>query len=169
LDVRDPAPEDIPALVRIWYDGYRDAHAALLPEALVRTRTLGSFLDRMKEHLSDVRVVGTVGAPLGFYMLQADELYQLYVAAEGRGVGVAAALIADAETKMRESGIETAWLACAIGNERAARFYEKSGWRLVGTFVNRLETLAGPIDLEVLRYEKRLAPTIETPAGATHA
>jgi ribosomal protein S18 acetylase RimI-like enzyme len=165
MNVRDPSPAEIPALVRIWYDGYRDAHAALLPEALTRTRTLESFLERMKDHLSDVRVVGPVGAPLGFYMLRAEELYQLYVAAEGRGAGVAAALMADAETRMREGGIETAWLSCAIGNERAARFYEKSGWRRVGTFVDRLETSEGPIDLEVLRYEKRLAP----PMGATHA
>ena len=28
--------------------------------------------------------------------------------------------------------VEVAWLACAIGNDRAARFYEKSGWRRAG-------------------------------------
>jgi hypothetical protein len=25
--------------------------------------------------------------------------------------------------------VKTVWLACAIGNDRAARFSEKSGWR----------------------------------------
>ncbi|MDZ5695843.1 GNAT family N-acetyltransferase [Chelativorans sp. M5D2P16] len=76
---------------------------------------------------------------------------------EARGSGVAAALIADAEARLAGSGVETAWLACAIGNERAARFYEKSGWRLAGTVVNQAETSTGPFPLEVWRYEKRLA------------
>jgi RimJ/RimL family protein N-acetyltransferase len=49
------------------------------------------------------------------------------------------------------------WLACAIGNERAARFYEKSGWRRTGTMVSQLETPNGIFPLEVWRYEKRLS------------
>jgi RimJ/RimL family protein N-acetyltransferase len=44
-------------------------------------------------------------------------------------------------------GVQTAWLSCAIGNDRAARFYEKSGWRRAGTFVSRLDTIK--FDLEV--------------------
>jgi hypothetical protein len=40
-----------------------------------------------------VSVIGPIGAPLGFCMLKDDELYQLYVAAEARGVGAAAAVI----------------------------------------------------------------------------
>jgi len=143
-------------LARLWYDGWRDAHAAILPEALARDRTLESFERRMKAHLYEVRAVGPVGAPLGFYMLKGDELYQLYVSAEARGLGVAAVLIADAESRLRASGVETAWLACAIGNQRAARFYEKSGWHHAGIFLDRLETSDGPLELEVWRYEKRL-------------
>jgi hypothetical protein len=29
--------------------------------------------------------------------------------------------MADAEARLAEAGVEIAWLACAIGNERAAR------------------------------------------------
>ena len=64
--------------------------------------------------------------------------------------------MADAEARLSESGVETAWLACAIGNERAARFYEKCGWRRIGTMVNLLETTNGTFPLEVWRYEKSL-------------
>lgn len=110
----------------------------------------------METLLPTVRVVGPPGAPLGFHMLKDDELYQLYVSAEARGKGVAAALIADAEDQLRERGFATAWLACAIGNERAARFYEKSGWRRAGNMINHLETQEGAFDLEVWRYEKSL-------------
>jgi GNAT superfamily N-acetyltransferase len=156
LRVRRAERSEIPALARLWYESWRDGHAGLLPETLVRARTLESFQERMEANLDDARVVGPVGAPLGFTMLRRDELYQLFVAAEGRGAGVAAALIAEAEERLRDLGTGTAWLSCAIGNDRAARFYEKSGWLRAGTFVDRVDTSNGPIDIEVWRYTKRL-------------
>ena len=145
------------ALARLWYDGWQDAHAAILPPALARARTRESFAERMAAALADVRVIGPQGAPLGFAMLKGDELYQFYMASEARGAGVAAALMTDAEAQLSARGIETAWLACAIGNARAARFYEKSGWHLAKTVVSRLDTADGPFDLEIWRYEKHLA------------
>lgn len=60
---------------------------------------------------------------------------------------------------LRVVGVVVAWLSCAIGNKRAARFYEKWGWRRTGTMISRPETSAGPFPLEVWRYEKRLVPT----------
>jgi len=69
---------------------------------------------------------------------------------------MAEALVADAEARLSAAGVDTAWLACAIGNERAARFYRKCGWRPAGTMVSRLPTAGGTFELEVWRYEKRL-------------
>jgi len=48
-----------------------------------------------------------------------------------------------------------AWLACAIGNDRAARFYEKHGWHRAGVMVNQLETRNGIFPLDVWRHEKK--------------
>ncbi|HEX7111578.1 MAG TPA: hypothetical protein VF216_03975, partial [Mizugakiibacter sp.] len=64
--------------------------------------------------------------------------------------------IDDAESRIAAAGFDTGWLACAIGNARAARFYEKQGWRRVGTMISRLEIPTGVFPLEVWRYEKRL-------------
>ena len=150
-------PSETGALARLWYDGWQDAHATILPPALARARTRESFAERMAAALADVRVIGPQGTPLGFAMLKGDELNQFYVASEARGAGVAAALMADVEAQLSARGVETAWLACAIGNARAARFYEKSGWHLAKTVVNRLDTVDGPFDLEIWRYEKHLA------------
>ena len=127
-----------------------------MPRELKQLRTLDSFRDRLRASLPRIRVAGPSGAPVGFYILKDAELYQLFVAAEARGTGVAAALIADAEACLAENGVRTAWLACAIGNDRAARFYEKSGWRRAGTMVNEAETSEGRFLLEVWRYEKEL-------------
>lgn len=160
MTARPADPSETDVLARLWYDGWQDAHAAVLPAALARARTLESFAERMAAALADVRVIGPQGAPLGFSMLKGDELYQFYVASEARGAGIAAAMIADAEARLSARGVETAWLACAIGNARAARFYEKSGWYLARTMTSRLDTADGPFDLEVWRYEKRLLQSI---------
>src|SRR5262245_14097234 len=154
--IRQAQDADIDRLAHIWFDGWRDAHLAILPVALTRLRTLESFRERLKAAQTDVRVaVGDAGLA-GFVMLKDDEVYQFYVAAEARGAGVAAALMDDAEAVLAARGVATGWLACAIGNHRAARFYEKHGWRRVGTVTYEAETIAGPFPLENWRYEKVL-------------
>ncbi len=156
MDVRAAAEAEIGRLAKIWHEAWHDAHARIVPAELTRLRTLESFEDRLRAALPDVRVVGPPGEPLGLCIVKGDELYQLFVAPQARGAGVAAALLADAETRLAERGVETAWLACAIGNDRAAKFYEKHGWRRAGTMISQAETSAGPFPLESWRYEKPL-------------
>lgn len=156
MNVRDADEAEIGHLATLWYDSWQDAHAQILPAELTRLRTSESFRDRLQAGLSNVRVVGPLGAPVGFCIVKGDELYQLFVAAQARGTGAAAALVADAETRIAAAGVQTAWLACAIGNERAARFYEKCGWRRVENMVNHTETPSGTFALETWRYEKDL-------------
>jgi hypothetical protein len=110
MDVRPAEAAEIDRLAQIWYDGWQDAHARIVPAELARIRTLESFKDRLRP---------------------------------------------DAEARLARAGVELAWLACAIGNERAARFYEKSGWRRAGTVVYQADAAAG-VALEVWRYEKAL-------------
>lgn len=156
MDIRNAEQGDIGRLAQIWYDGWQDAHAQILPAELRRLRTPESFRERLQAALPYTRVAGPSREPSGFCIIKGDELYQLYVSAESRGMGAAAALIADAESRLSENGTKTAWLACAIGNERAARFYEKCGWNRVGNMINEVETSEGPFPLEVWRYEKLL-------------
>jgi len=154
--VRPARESEINQLAELWYQGWQDAHAAILPVELARLRTRESFAERLRAGLQAVRVVGPPDNPVGFCMTKADELYQLFVSPDGRGRGVAALLEADAVSILSRRGIKVAWLACAIGNHRAARFYEKAGWRCVGTVVSELETEAGMFPLEVWRFEKAL-------------
>lgn len=155
--IRNADASEIDRLARIWYDAWQDAHAQILPAELARLRTFESFGERLRVALDQVRVAELSGEAVGFCMVHSDELYQFFVTAAARGTGVAAALVADAEEHLAAAGVATAWLACAIGNERAARFYEKCGWQRTGTVINPLDTPAGIFRLEVWRYEKRLA------------
>lgn len=154
--IRSASEADIDPLARIWFQGWHDAHASLVPAELTALRTLESFGPRLRAGLCDVRVAGPPGEPVGFSMLKDDELYQLYVAPPSRGTGVATELLADAEAQLAARGAPMGWLACAIGNDRAARFYEKNGWRRAGTIINEADTERGPFPLEVWRYEKPL-------------
>jgi GNAT superfamily N-acetyltransferase len=155
--VRPAAAAELDQLARLWYDAWQDAHAAIVPAELVRLRTLESFRDRLERALPHTRVVGPTGASVGLCVVKDDELYQLFVSASARGSGVAVALIDDAEARLAAAGVKTAWLACAVGNDRAARFYEKRGWHRAGTVVSRLDTPDGEFLLDVWRYEKVLA------------
>ncbi len=157
MPVRNAEHTELDALAQIWCDGWHESHARIVPAALTRLRTRENFRSRLEATIRDVRVVGPSGEPAGFCLVKGDEVYQLFVSAQSRGSGAAATLIGDAEARLFKSGVDRAWLACAIGNERAARFYEKSGWQRAGTMMNHVETSEGTFALEVWRYEKSLA------------
>ena len=154
-NIRDAKSTEIALLARIWFDGWQDAHARIVPAELARVRTLQSFEERLRAASTPVRVADT-DAPVGFYILKGAELYQFYVSSSARGSGIAALLIADAEGYLSKTGVHTAHLACAIGNDRAARFYEKCGWLKTGTVTDEVEVPGGTFALKVWRYEKSL-------------
>lgn len=112
----------------------------------------------MAKDLDLVRTVDDATGPVGFTLCKDDELNQIYVTERARGGGYAKLLMKDAERHFASCGVKTAWLACAIGNERAARFYEKAGWERAGTVESILNLPEGPFALDVWRYEKKLHP-----------
>lgn len=148
--------DQIDAVAQLWHLGWMDGHAAVVPAALKKLRTLESFQKRSADHLKNTRVAVQTGALLGFTMVQADEIYQMYVGAVARGTGVAQALMQDVEARIKAQGYQIAWLSCAVGNDRAARFYEKSGWINKRVETAALDTLEGPFHLDVWRFEKDL-------------
>lgn len=156
VSVRPTSEAELDHLARLWYEAWHQSHAPLLPVELTRLRTFESFRERLGHALSDIRVVGPAGAPVGFCLIRGAELYQLFLAPAARGGGVAAALLADGEARLGAHGVSVAHLGCAIGNDRAARFYEKHGWTRAGRVTDHVDTSAGPYPLEVWRYEKVL-------------
>lgn len=159
IDVRAAEERDLEALARLWHEGWHDAHGALVPAAVASDRTVAHFHRRLERALADLRVEGSVGAPRAFFLLEGDELSQLYVARAARGTGLAAALIAEAEARLAAFGVVRAWLACAVGNDRAARFYEKSGWARGRVKASEVALEDGAtMHVDVWIYEKTLTP-----------
>lgn len=156
LVIRQACEADVAPVAALWHAGWRDAHAEIVPPALARLRTEPDFRARLQRRLADAFIAEQNGAPVGFFMLTDDELDQFYVAASVRGVGVAQALMGAAEAALAARGVTRPCLACAIGNERAARFYRKCGWVLARTEIDPLETSEGRFPLEIWRFEKTL-------------
>lgn len=158
MQIADADEAELDALAELWFRAWQDAHAGILPAELARERTLESFRERLGDAIADLRVAHVDGNPAGFSWIKDDELYQFYLAAEARGTGVARRLMDDAIAILRARGVHTAWLACAIGNDRAARFYEKAGWHNARVMTSHLPTPSGVFDLDVWRYEIVLSP-----------
>ncbi|MGH1577328.1 GNAT family N-acetyltransferase [Planktotalea sp.] len=152
----DMKPEHAAQLAQLWHQGWIDGHANVVPAELTKLRTLESFQDRVLENMTKTRVALRGEEVLGFTMVKAAELYQMYVGGAARGKGVASLLIEDAERAICASGHTLAWLSCAIGNERAARFYARQGWRNVGEETVALDTQGGSFPLLLWRFEKPL-------------
>lgn len=74
---------------------------------------------------------------IGYAMLIRDddtaELSKIYVAPEHHGTGVASALMDLALTTADEWHVDRLWLGVNQANERAQRFYAKSGFVVSGT------------------------------------
>ena len=152
--VRPVDPGEIDPLAQLWHDGWQDAHAKLAPPGLGAGAHAAELSRPARGRARRDARRGTGRRAAGLCMLKNDELNQLYVVRDARGSGVAAALIADGEARLAANGVTIAWLACAVGNDRAARFYEKCGWHRARTAVNTLETPDGVFEMPIWRYEK---------------
>ncbi len=127
--IRPATAADMGAVADLWHEGWHSGHAGHVPEGLTAARTLAAFHERTPERVADTTVaVDDPGGLLGFVMVVGDEVEQVFVGPAGRGTGLAAALLAEAERQVAAGGHEVAWLAVVAGNARARRFYEKCGW-----------------------------------------
>jgi GNAT superfamily N-acetyltransferase len=144
------------AVAALWHDAWHETQAPFVPNALISLRTKPDFLRRLIAMGDLARVIGPANAPLGFCATKNDELNQLFVSPQARGTGAAAALVKDAEDRLRAAGTTTAHLDCLKENTAAIRFYEKMGWTAQGVQPATLDTSAGPFALDCIVFTKTL-------------
>jgi ribosomal protein S18 acetylase RimI-like enzyme len=158
IGLRQGTPEDADEIAAIWHSGWRDGHLDRVPQELTGTRTDESFRARAAERAGEMTVAFVDGAVVGFVLVVDDEVEQLYVSSSQRGKGIADALMAEAERRIKANGYARAWLAVVPGNARARAFYERAGWRDEGAFDYEAAAEGGPIAVPCRRYVKDLVP-----------
>jgi GNAT superfamily N-acetyltransferase len=163
VELRGASADDVEAVASIWRDGWPDGHLGNVPDELVAARTPESFSSRAAQRVGDTVVAVVGGAVAGFVMVVDDEVEQVYVSSRHRGTGVAAALLGEAERRVRTNGHQRAWLAVVAGNARARRFYERMGWTDEGAFDYPAASSGGAIPVPCVRYVRRLDVTSPTP------
>jgi ribosomal protein S18 acetylase RimI-like enzyme len=96
----------------------------------VRSGSSPSPVDRAPEG-SGGGVVGfvTFGPSRDEDAVGMGEIYALYVDPDRYEAGVGRMLMAHARRRLKEEGFEAAVLWVLIGNDRAASFYEREGWK----------------------------------------
>ncbi|MBD3679205.1 MAG: GNAT family N-acetyltransferase [Rhodobacteraceae bacterium] len=156
--LRKLAPSELPALAQLWHDGWMETHGPNVPEALLNLRTLEDFERRLETFFDDIRVTGPLGGPTGFCAIREDELYQLFVAPEARGTGIASTLIRDGEARLAAGGVTEAWLDTVPENARARAFYEREGWQERGLESVAVDTSEGSFKMPLVVYTKQLGP-----------
>lgn len=156
LALRRAVPGDGEAIAAVWHAGWADGHLGHVPDALAAHRRLDDFRRRVPLRLPGTIVAVAGGRVVGFAMVHADEVEQVYVAREARGGGVADALLDRAEREVARRA-PVAWLAVAAGNARARRFYERNGWIDSGAFDYAAEVEGGTMAVPCRRYTKRVS------------
>ncbi len=153
LILRNALADDVEQLSLVWSEGWNEAHGHLLPDSVTKLRTREFFRARLAKNLASVRVAAIGSNVVALAITSKDELDELYVTPSARGQGAAAALVSDAVSSIRSAGYRRAWLACAVGNEKAARFYHRLGWSLAGPITIHMSSENELIPVRVWRFE----------------
>ncbi len=156
--IRPARPEDASAVVDVWFEGWWDGHGAVAPERLRRFRDRAGLAGRVDRLIPAMKVAEIEGRIVGFVAISSDELADLFVLRAARGTAVASRLLAEGEAMLAEAGVREAFLWCAVGNDRAFRFYIREGWRDGGIVQCDVATPDGPARLPSHRMLK--VPTL---------
>lgn len=159
-NIRAATDRDRESIIRIWHQGWHDAHGELVPPSILAYRTPEHFAIWLEEGDTRTFVADDEDGVVGFCMLGGAELSKLYARREGRGSGVAQTLLSHAEYSLASENVAEAELFCTVGNRRAQRFYERNGWRWVRTFDDGLWCPEPGIDVPSVpthRYIKTLS------------
>ena len=146
VSVRRAGVPDARAIARVHVDSWQAAYPGLIPDEFLGQLSIEDRERQWTETLAKVGagrlvlVAEARGATVGFSTIaipardaaEADdvaEIAAIYVHPDAWGGGAGSTLIRASVEEMRAAGCREAILWAVAGNERAADFYAKQGWR----------------------------------------
>lgn len=158
VTVRTATRADAHAIATIRVQTWRRAYVGLIDDEVLDRMDIEREAKRRaglwSEYHADPRSIELLatddGEPVGwaaFGPAREDEiaghgeLYAIYALPGHWSSGVGHSLMTAAEASLRGSGFDRAYLWVLEGNERAASFYERHGWREDGTVKDDTETV----------------------------
>ena len=124
LVVRRMEPEELPAVVDVWYQSLSDSLHWLKPEQRSSEAESRAFFRNVVATSSELWVAERDGRILGVLAMHGDEVGRLYVDTPAQGKGVGSALL-DRAKALSPEGLS---LVTLQRNEQARRFYEQRGF-----------------------------------------
>ena len=133
--IRPMRAADVPAVARIERAVFgREAWPTIAFTRLVRDfRRAGPARGRLWVATGGGAIVGYLGLELSALGGEAD-IINLAVAEGARRRGIGRRLLRTAEAYCADRGIPLLWLRMRASNRRAWRFYQRTGFRVVGRF-----------------------------------
>jgi ribosomal protein S18 acetylase RimI-like enzyme len=171
--IRSAQAADAAAIARVHVRSWQEAYRGIMADSLLAGLSVAKWTQDWQERLASTAritlVVEKAGVIQGWVALgpahprenagEGGEIYGLYVAPESWSQSLGGKLLARAERMLLELGYRQISLWVVDANQRARRFYEKSGY---GQDRSGREIERGGMPLNQLRYTKILGPV---PAG----
>ena len=154
--LRAAAHSELEEIGRLYHRVWRETQAALQPPGVTAFRDEAFFIERVKNFPVPPLAAYLEGRLLGFAAWTQDTLGQLYIAPDGRKLGLGRALLQAAEHAIWASGFDRARLLCLVGNHDARAFYERCGWHYSFDIVEAAETASGPVPVACWEMAKDL-------------
>lgn len=118
-------PKDYTAVIQLWNSAGPGVHVGRSDSASEIEKKLQRDPDLFLVVEADQEIIATV---LGGFDGRRGLIYHLAVALPCRRLGIAQALMAELERRMKEKGCIRAYLLLVQGNEDAYQFYTDQGW-----------------------------------------
>lgn len=170
VHVREMEAADVEAVSTIRVRGWQAAYAGIVPQTYLDAMTVEDDASRRRERVSqpgrqslDLVALGDRG-PVGWICFgpcrsevpgpgRVGEVYALYVSPDLIGQGIGRRLLEEAHRQMKSQGFEVSALWVLSDNQRARRFYERSGYQADGA---AQDGAYDEITLTELRYQRVL-------------
>lgn len=146
---------DVPAVLAIQEAGAVLGLADVFPQdrhPFPRDAVGQRWLDEIATPGIDCQVVLLDGTISGFAAIRGDEFLHFGIAVEHWGTGLAHTAHDAVLDRMRDRGVQRAWLTVFTKNGRGRHFYERRGWQATGERTRS----SFPPHPELLRYERTL-------------